>query len=256
MTTTSSTAFSVVIPARYQSTRLPAKALAEIAGKPMLLHVVERARNSRAQHVYVATDDERIYSVCREAGVDCLMTSPEHQSGTDRIAEVALQLELADDSIIVNVQGDEPLIPAAVINQVADNLAARDHAGICTLYAPVQDEQEYLNPNAVKLVADDEGKVLYFSRAPIPHARDARDTAWTHARRHIGLYAYRVKVLKQFTTWPPGELEQIEKLEQLRAMAHGISIHAAACCEPIPAGVDTPEDLEAVRRLLQDQNSA
>jgi 3-deoxy-manno-octulosonate cytidylyltransferase (CMP-KDO synthetase) len=248
---TSSSGFTVVIPARYQSTRLPAKALADIAGRPMVLRVVDQARLSRAGKVLVATDDARIAGVCRDAGVECMMTSIDHPSGTDRIAEVARNLGLDADSIIVNVQGDEPLIPPAVINQVAENLATRPATGICTLYSPIADEAEFFNHNAVKLVTDELGNVLYFSRAPIPFPRDGMSKACLAAsKRHIGLYAYRVHVLEQFTAWPTGALEQIEKLEQLRAMQYGVRIHAEPCAEPIPAGVDTAEDLDAVRRLF------
>ena len=245
------TGFTVVIPARFHSTRLPAKALADIAGKPMVLHVVEQACKSMAKQVLVATDDERIAAVCRTAGVECVMTRPEHASGTDRIAEVATVLGLASDSIVVNVQGDEPLIPPAVINQVAGNLAARPDTGICTLYCAIESEKEFFNPNAVKLVTDDTGRVMYFSRAPIPWPRDGADAVTlAGAKRHIGLYAYRVSVLQQFTNWPASALEQTEKLEQLRAMCNGVLVHAELCCETIPAGVDTQEDLEAVRIIL------
>jgi 3-deoxy-manno-octulosonate cytidylyltransferase (CMP-KDO synthetase) len=251
MTNSSTSGFTVVIPARYNSSRLPAKALADIAGRPMVLRVVDQARRSRAASVLVATDDARIAGICRAAGVDCMMTSADHPSGTDRIAEVARKVGLPGDSIIVNVQGDEPLIPPAVINQVADNLAARPGTGICTLFSAVADETEFRNPNAVKLVTDNQGNVLYFSRAPIPFPREGFSQACLqHAKRHVGLYAYRVAVLEQFTAWPPAAIEEIEKLEQLRAMHHGVRIHAELCCEAMPAGVDTAEDLEAVRRLF------
>jgi 3-deoxy-manno-octulosonate cytidylyltransferase (CMP-KDO synthetase) len=244
--------FIVVIPARYQSSRLPGKMLLDIGGKPMVLRVVERALQSRASAVFVATDDERIFSMCQNAGAKVLMTSPAHTTGTDRITEVAQQLGLRDDAVVVNVQGDEPLIPPAVIDQVAANLEARPQTGICTLYAPVADETEFRNPNAVKLVTDAQGRVLYFSRASIPWPRDGQTAAsLALAKRHIGLYAYRVGVLKQFVTWPASPLEDTEKLEQLRAMHHGVTIHAERCCEFIPAGVDTAADLEHVRSLLR-----
>lgn len=244
--------FTVVIPARYQSSRLPGKMLLDVGGRPMVLRVVERALQSGAANVYVATDDTRIQAACATAGVAVLMTRPTHASGTDRIAEVADQLGLADDAVIVNVQGDEPLIPPAVIDQVAANLAARPAAGICTLYAPVADEAEFRNPNAVKLVTDAAGRVLYFSRAPIPWPRDGFTPAHLAlVKRHIGLYAYRASVLRQFVTWPVSPLEDSEKLEQLRAMHHGIVLHAERCCEFIPPGVDTAADLDHVRRLLQ-----
>lgn len=243
--------FVVVVPARYQSQRLPGKPLLDIAGKPMVLHVVERARRSAARAVLVATDDARIAECCHAAGVDVCMTSDQHSTGTDRIEEVTRQLGLGPEAIVVNVQGDEPLIPPAVINQVAANLAARPEMGICTLYSALPSEAEWRNPNAVKLVCAPDGRVLYFSRAPIPWPRDGLDAAaLAQAKRHIGLYAYRVEVLQRFVQWPPSPLEQLEKLEQLRAMEHGVGIHAALCCAAVPAGVDTQEDLVAVRRLL------
>jgi 3-deoxy-manno-octulosonate cytidylyltransferase (CMP-KDO synthetase) len=245
-------AFTVVIPARYQSSRLPGKMLLDIGGTPMVLRVVERALKSKASAVYVATDDERIRTVCERAGVKVLMTSPAHTTGTDRITEVAQQLGLKADAVIVNVQGDEPLIPPAVIDQVAANLALRPDTGICTLYAPIADETEFRNPNAVKLVTDNQGRVLYFSRAPIPWPRDGLTAAnLALAKRHIGLYAYRVGVLRQFVSWPVSPIEDSEKLEQLRAMHNGVAIHAERCCEFIPAGVDTAADLEQVRQLVQ-----
>jgi 3-deoxy-manno-octulosonate cytidylyltransferase (CMP-KDO synthetase) len=243
-------AFIAVIPARYQSSRLPGKMLLDIAGKPMILHVVERVRQSHARAVYVATDDDRIRAVCEAAGANVCMTNPQHQSGTDRIAEVAAQLGLASTALVINVQGDEPLIPPAVINQLAVNLASNADAGICTLYAEISEEAEFRNPNAVKLVTDGTGSVLYFSRAPIPWPRDGRVAGAPWGKRHLGIYGYRVEVLQQFVRWPASELEQTEKLEQLRAMHHGVCIHAERACELIPPGVDTAEDLAAVRALL------
>lgn len=249
----SNTEFIAVIPARYQSTRLPGKMLLDIAGQPMILRVVERVRKSNASAVYVATDDDRIRNVCEAAGVSVCMTQVSHQSGTDRIAEVADLLKLADAALVVNVQGDEPLIPPAVINQVARNLAGNTASGISTLYSDIVDEHEFHNPNAVKLVTDNEGRVLYFSRAPIPWPRDGHQGKTPYGKRHIGIYGYRVSILRQFVKWPPSELEQTEKLEQLRAMANGVQLHAERCCESIPAGVDTPEDLDHVRRLFAQQ---
>ncbi len=246
--------FIAVIPARYQSSRLPGKMLLDIAGQPMILHVVKRVQQSLASAVHVATDDDRIREVCEQAGVNVCMTNPAHQSGTDRIAEVAQQLGLATDTIIVNVQGDEPLIPPAVINQVAVNMTARPQTGICTLYSDIHDEAEFRNPNAVKLVTDAQGNVLYFSRAQIPWPRDGHEAGTLWGKRHIGLYAYRVRVLQDFVRWPPSPLEQLEKLEQLRAMTQGVSIHAERCCAAIPPGVDTAEDLALVRQLLAARN--
>lgn len=242
--------FIAVIPARYQSSRLPGKMLLDIAGKPMILHVVERVRQSHARAVYVATDDDRIRSVCEAAGAYVCMTDPQHQSGTDRIAEVASQLGLASTALVINVQGDEPLIPPAVIDQLAVNLATHHDAGICTLYADISEEDEFRNPNAVKLVTDAAGNVLYFSRAPIPWPRDGHTPGTLWGKRHLGIYGYRVEVLQQFVRWPAGMLEQTEKLEQLRAMHNGVRIHAERACALIPPGVDTAEDLAAVRQLL------
>ncbi|QEY62384.1 3-deoxy-manno-octulosonate cytidylyltransferase [Metapseudomonas lalkuanensis] len=249
-------AFTVVIPARYASTRLPGKPLQDIAGKPMVRHVWEQARRSAAQRVVVATDDARIVEACGAFGAEVLLTRVDHNSGTDRLAEVASQLGLASDAIVVNVQGDEPLIPPAIIDQVAANLAAHPEAGIATLAEPIEDVQALFNPNVVKVVADLNGLALTFSRAPLPWARDAfavsRDQlpADVPYRRHIGIYAYRAGFLHDFVTWGPCWLENTECLEQLRALWHGVRIHVADALEAPPAGVDTPEDLERVRRLL------
>ncbi|HTQ99306.1 MAG TPA: 3-deoxy-manno-octulosonate cytidylyltransferase [Candidatus Acidoferrum sp.] len=242
--------FIAVIPARFQSSRLPGKMLLDLAGQPMILRVAERVRQSGASAVYVATDNDQIRNVCADAGVNVCMTHPAHQSGTDRIAEVTYQLDLPDEALIVNVQGDEPLIPPAVIDQVARNLAQRPEVGICTLYADIHDGAEFRNANAVKLVTDEAGNVLYFSRAPIPWPRDGHVAGQPYGKRHIGIYGYRARVLRQFVQWPPSALEQTEKLEQLRAMEHGVRIHAERCQQTIPPGVDTAEDLEHVRRLL------
>ncbi|MDH4581778.1 3-deoxy-manno-octulosonate cytidylyltransferase [Pseudomonas sp. BN415] len=249
-------AFTVVIPARYASTRLPGKPLQDIAGKPMIQHVWEQAKRSAAQRVVVATDDARIVDVCRAVGAEVLLTREDHNSGTDRLAEVASQLGLANDAIVVNVQGDEPLIPPAIIDQVAANLAAHPEAGIATLAEPIQDVQALFNPNVVKVAADLNGLALTFSRAPLPWARDAfasdRDQLpeGVPYRRHIGIYAYRVGLLHDFVAWGPCWLENTECLEQLRALWHGVRIHVADAFEAPPTGVDTPEDLERVRRLL------
>lgn len=246
--------FIVVIPARYQSSRLPGKPLLDIGGKPMIHHVVERAQQSSATAVYVATDDLRIQQSCQALGDKVVMTSPEHNSGTDRIEEVATRLGLDDDAIIVNVQGDEPLIPPEVINQVANDLACHPDAMICTLYEVMTDEDQANNPNMVKVVTDHAGYALYFSRAKIPFPRGDHDQAlFTGFKRHIGIYAYRVKVLHDFVSWPPAELECTEHLEQLRAMANGVRIHIQEACKPIPPGVDTPEDLDHVRQFLGDR---
>ena len=248
--------FCVVIPARYGSSRLPGKPLLDIGGKPMVQRVYERACESAASRVVIATDDERIVEAASGFGAEVLMTSADHVSGTDRIEEVARQLALAADDIVVNVQGDEPLIPAVVIDQVAANLAANPTAGIATLCEPVLSAEDLFNPNIVKLVTDTQGMALYFSRAPIPWNRDefARgrpaNTAPVDARRHLGIYAYRVSLLHDFVQWPVAELEQQESLEQLRAMANGTRIHVAESLETVPPGVDTEADLELVRSIV------
>ena len=243
--------FIVVIPARFHSTRLPGKPLLDIGGKPMLHHVVDKARLSNADAVYVATDDERISESCKAVGIEVIMTSSEHRSGTDRIEEVARLLELPDEAIVVNVQGDEPLIPPEVINQVAEDIQSHVDAQICTLYEDFTSAEEVANPNIVKVVTDDAGYALYFSRAPIPFPRNSElATSQAAYKRHVGLYSYRVKVLHDFVTWSPGELEQLEQLEQLRALANDTRIHVQKACANIPPGVDTQDDLEQARALL------
>ncbi|WP_314409170.1 3-deoxy-manno-octulosonate cytidylyltransferase [Pseudomonas kuykendallii] len=248
--------FTVVIPARYASSRLPGKPLQEIAGKPMVRHVWEQARKSVARRVVIATDDERIVAACRAFGAEVLLTRADHNSGTDRLAEVAVQLGLADDAIVVNVQGDEPLIPPAIIDQVASNLAAHPEAGIATLAEPILDVASLFNANVVKVVSDLDGLALTFSRAPLPWARDAFATSREQLpegipyRRHIGIYAYRASFLFDFVAWGPCWLESAESLEQLRALWHGVRIHVGDALEAPPTGVDTPEDLQRVRRLL------
>lgn len=248
--------FTVVIPARFASSRLPGKPLQDIAGKPMIQHVWEQARKSSARQVVVATDDVRIVEGCKAFGADVLLTRVEHNSGTDRLAEVAMALGLSSDAIVVNVQGDEPLIPASIIDQVAANLAANPQARMATLAEPIEDAAALFNPNVVKVVADKAGLALTFSRAPLAWARDAfaasRDALPTGVpyRRHIGIYAYRAGFLHDFVAWGPCWLENTECLEQLRALWNGVRIHVADALEAPPAGVDTAEDLERVRRLL------
>jgi len=250
-------AFSVVIPARYGSSRFPGKPLADIAGKPMVQHVYERACESGAERVIIATDDARIEQAAKAFGAEVVMTRSDHPSGTDRLQEVVAQLELESDHILVNVQGDEPLIPPALIDQVAKNMAAAPEAGIATLSEPIGDVATLLNPNVVKVVSDVQGMALYFSRAPVPWPRDAfaaekpeqlpEGFAW---QRHIGIYAYRAQLLNDFVSWEPAAVEMTECLEQLRAMYNGAKIHVAQALEAPPGGVDTPEDLERVRAHL------
>ena len=250
--------FTVVIPARYASTRLPAKPLKEIAGKPMIQHVYERACESGAANVIVATDDVRIEEAAKKFGAKVCMTSVNHTSGTDRLQEVVSQLKLADDATVVNVQGDEPLIPAQVINQVAANLAAMTSASMATLSEPIHSLEDFRNPNIVKVVADAQGKALYFSRAPIPWPRDHFASADVQglpdgfiAQRHIGIYAYRVALLNRFVTWAPAPLEKIESLEQLRVLWNSEIIHVAQSIVAVPGGVDTEEDLARIKKLLE-----
>jgi len=251
------TVFTVVIPSRFASTRLPGKPLLLIAGKPMIQHVWEQASKSSAQRVVVATDDARIEEACKGFGAEVVMTREDHNSGTDRLAEVAGKLGLAPDAIVVNVQGDEPLIPPSVIDQVAENLAAHPEARMATLAEPIEDLQALFNPNVVKVVSDLNGLALTFSRATLPWAREAFAQhpdvlpADVPFRRHIGIYAYRAGFLQDFVAWGPCWLENTEALEQLRALWHGVRIHVADALIAPPTGVDTPEDLERVRRLLE-----
>jgi 3-deoxy-manno-octulosonate cytidylyltransferase (CMP-KDO synthetase) len=248
--------FKVVIPARYASTRLPAKPLADIGGRPMIQWVIDAARRSGAAEVWVATDDDRVAAA---AAPFALLTRADHASGTDRIAEVAEQRGWSDDTIVVNVQGDEPQLPAALIDLVASLLATNADAHIATLCTPIAQLREFMDPNAVKVVFDAAGRALYFSRAPIPWNRDAApqglssQTQFEGAYRHLGIYAYRVRALKQLSALPPSSLEQLEKLEQLRALQAGMRIVVAVAPTPPPAGIDTPEDLERVRALLSAQ---
>ncbi|MEH6564548.1 MAG: 3-deoxy-manno-octulosonate cytidylyltransferase [Halopseudomonas sp.] len=248
--------FHVIIPARYASTRLPGKPLQLIAGKPMVQHVWEQARKSSALSVTVATDDQRIVDACQAFGAQVLLTREDHPSGTDRLQEVVSALGLPADACVVNVQGDEPLIPPAVIDQVAGNLLAHPEAGMATLCEPIADAETLFNPNAVKVVCDHQGFALYFSRAPMPWCRDAFAAgpgplpAGIPFNRHIGIYAYKVGFLHDYVTWPASPLEIAESLEQLRALWFGTRIHVATACELLPAGVDTQADLDRVRALL------
>ena len=239
--------FSVVIPARYASTRLPGKPLLDIAGKPMLQHTWERALLSGASRVVIATDDARILEAANAFGAEVLMTSASHQSGSDRICEVVDALGFDDSECVINVQADEPLIPPEAIDQVAESLRLNADYGLATLCESIEDEREYSEPSSVKVVMDKFGRALYFSRAPIP----ASVSLPTECYRHIGIYAYRVGVLRKFVTWPVAAIEAIERLEQLRALYNGVAIHVSIASTRIPPGVDTPEDLAAVRAFLR-----
>jgi 3-deoxy-manno-octulosonate cytidylyltransferase (CMP-KDO synthetase) len=247
--------FKIIIPARYASTRLPGKPLLDIAGKPMIQHVYERAKESLASEVIIATDDVRIEQAAKAFGADVCMTRPDHISGTDRLAEVARHRSFADDDIVINVQGDEPCLPASLINQVAEDLAQHSDADIATLYAKITEEKQVFDPNTVKVVMDSKGYALYFSRAPIPWMRDHFDKEsplppiLPHYR-HIGLYGYRASFLKHYAELSPCILEQEESLEQLRALFHGKKIHLTAAQINPGHGIDTEQDLIAVRQLL------
>jgi 3-deoxy-manno-octulosonate cytidylyltransferase (CMP-KDO synthetase) len=240
--------FIAVIPARYASTRLPGKPLKDIAGKPMIERVYRQASLSGASEVIVATDDERIASACRGFGAPVELTSAEHASGTDRIAELARRFDWPDDQIVVNVQGDEPLISPLSIAQTARLLGWHPQAAIATLTAPLVSEREFHDPNFAKVVTDRDGWALYFSRAPIPYPRDGGMPA---VRRHIGLYAYRAGSLRAISAAPPCALEETEKLEQLRALWLGLRIIVEDAVEPPAPAVDTEEDLIKVRRYFE-----
>lgn len=254
--------FVVVIPARYGSTRLPGKPLSDIAGKPLIQHVHERAQEAGADEVVVATDDERIRDAVHAFGARVCMTNPLHASGTDRIAEVARLRGYPDDAIVVNLQGDEPLMPAALLRQVAMNLAAHPVAAMATLCESITEPAQLFEPSIVKVVVDREGYALYFSRATVPWDRDhfasgARDLSPRMPHfRHIGMYAYRAGFLRAFATLAPCPLEQTECLEQLRALWYGHRIHVAEAVERGEAGVDTPADLERVRAVLAKRRRA
>jgi len=257
-----------IVPARLASTRLPGKALIEIAGKPMVRWVAERAQAAaNVDRVIVATDSQQIVDVFESSEIEAVLTSPDHTSGTDRVAEVAAQLP--DAKIIVNVQGDEPLISPATIERAVDTMTAEiakpNGAGIVTTWEPIESIDDLLNPDLVKVVLDENEHGIYFSRSPIPYPRDAvkrhgsPDTALRNEpellklfRKHTGLYVYRRDVLLEFTKWPPSQLEQVEALEQLRALAHGVKIKVVAACTA-STGVDTVEDLERVRELIGAQ---
>jgi len=249
--------FTAIIPARYASTRLPGKPLLDIAGKPMVVRVAERARDSGATRVVIATDDERICAAAGEHGVEAVLTRHDHPTGTDRLSEAAATLGLAPDAIVVNVQGDEPLLDATVIRGVAHALRAAPDAAIATACHPLASVDEFFSPNVVKVVCDRRGSALYFSRAPIPFARDdfrcsTRSLpAGLPAYRHIGLYAYRASFLATYPTLEQTALERFEALEQLRALAHGFRIIVEVLPGPLPPGVDTEEDLVEVRRLFE-----
>ncbi len=242
--------FKVVIPARYASSRLPGKPLLDIAGKPMVVRVAEQAAKSGAGEIVIATDFEKISQVAAQYTIKAVMTHINHASGTDRIAEVAAKLNWADDDIVVNVQGDEPLIEPSLIDEVAQHLANSTDAVMATACHAIHDEAAFLNPNIVKVVIDANGNALYFSRAPIPYPRDDSYKNNIQAYRHIGIYAYRVGFLKQYAQLTSTELEKIESLEQLRVLHHGYKIGVTITKNAPATGVDTQEDLDYVRSLF------
>lgn len=248
-------AFKIVIPARYASSRLPGKPLLDIAGKTMIQHVYERACDSDADSVIIATDDDRIAGVAQQFGADICMTSASHRSGTDRLAQVVKLRGFADDDIIINVQGDEPCLPALLINQVAADLAEYPQADMASLFSRIQEQKQVFDPNVVKVVMDAQGYALYFSRAPIPWMRDhfnqdkALPVELPHYR-HIGLYGYRAAFLKHYADMTPCSLEMEESLEQLRALFHGKKIHMSEALISAGHGVDTEADLIEVRQIF------
>jgi len=244
----------IVIPARYASSRLPGKPLADIGGKPMIQHVWERATEAAhtGDEIVIAADDDRILAVAEALGAKAVKTSESHESGTDRIAEVAAMMGWADDEIVVNLQGDEPLLPAALVRLAGDALARQPEAALATASCPIVTADDVENPNIVKVVTDTKGMALYFSRSPLPYDRAGTiDSKRFNYQRHLGLYAYRVKTLAVLSALPPAAIEQMECLEQLRALAAGMKIHVSEVAEAPPHSVDTEADLEAVRALLR-----
>ncbi|MBS0357919.1 MAG: 3-deoxy-manno-octulosonate cytidylyltransferase [Proteobacteria bacterium] len=247
------TSFRIIIPARYQSSRFPGKALCEIAGKTMIERVYQQAIQSGAASTVIATDDERIAECAKNFGAEVCMTDPKHDNGTERLAEAIRKLNYKDDEIIVNVQGDEPLIPPSIIRQVADNLALKKEADITTLYKPITEIEKLFDINVVKVVLDREGYALYFSRAPIPWVRDSfpkslpKQVSHYH---HIGIYAYRAAFVQEYVSWDRSPIEQLEQVEQLRALWYGKRIHLDLAKEFPAMDVNTPEDLEKIKKLF------
>jgi len=248
--------FVVIVPARLASTRLPRKPLVDLGGQPMVVRVARRAAESGAARVVVATDSDDVMAACRSFDVEVVLTRADHATGTDRLAEAVDALQLADETVVVNVQGDEPLLPPELVRRVAELLEQRTECALATAAHPLADASEFFNPNVVKVVSDASGRALLFSRAPIPWARDAfavtreRLPADLPAWRHVGLYAYRAGFLRRFPLLARAPIEEQENLEQLRALWHGFAIAVLPLTESLPPGVDTPHDLEAVRALI------
>jgi len=249
-------AYKIVIPARYGSSRLPGKPLVSLAGKPMIQHVYERALATGVKDIVIATDDQRIFDVAQGFGAHVVMTSVDHENGTERIAEVAQKLGWSGDDVIVNVQGDEPLIPRELIELTAKGLLEHPQAGMSSLCTPIESAEDAFDPNAVKVVLDNMGFAMYFSRAPIPWDRDLYKEGQTKVTqvapvyRHIGMYGYRVSFLQQYSSMEMTALEQAECLEQLRALCYGVKIHMGVIDEPPGHGVDTPDDVARVEAQL------
>ncbi len=250
-----SSRFKIVIPARYASTRLPGKPLLNLNGKPMIEHVYQCALQAGAEQVVIATDDERIVDAAKKFSADVCLTSADHQSGTDRLAEVCQQYQWHDNKIVVNLQGDEPLTPADILQQVAHNLDKHPEAGMATLSTPITQNEDIFDANIVKVISNHNNMAMYFSRANIPFYRDDNDALTDEQvsvyQRHLGIYAYRVSFLKNYSQLAECKLENIEKLEQLRALYHGIAIHVEQAKSLPGPGVDTPEDVQKVCQLLE-----
>jgi len=249
--------YKIVIPARFGSSRLPGKPLIDLAGKPMIQHVYERAQATGNAEIVIATDDQRIFDVAKGFGAQVVMTSIDHENGTERIAQVAKEMKWRDSDVIVNLQGDEPLIPQELIELTAQGLLKNPQAGMSSLCAPIDEASDVFDPNVVKAVLDNKGFALYFSRAPIPWDRDlyknGQDeiTQQSAVYRHIGMYGYRVSFLKQYEEMNATALERAESLEQLRALSYGVKIHMSIIDQPPGHGVDTAEDAQRVEALLK-----
>lgn len=258
--------YHIVIPARLNSQRLPGKILRDIAGKPLIQWVYERAKLCGAESITIAVDDERVCQAAKQFGAEVCMTGGHHQTGTDRLAEVAEQLNLPDDAIVINLQGDEPLIPPAAVKQVGDSLKACEVAEVATLAVPIKDANEIFDPNVVKVVLDKNGLALNFSRAPIPWVRDSfsakgidaldKDFNTTGFYRHLGLYAYRARTLKEFSHWEQAPIEKLERLEQLRILWQGKKIYVDIVPDSLPPGIDTEQDLQSITAILQENYKA
>ncbi len=246
--------FHIIIPARLSSQRLPGKVLLPIAGKPLIQYVFENALTCLANSVTIAVDDPSVERIAQSFGAKTCMTAVEHRSGSERLAEVVDKLGMHDEDIIVNLQGDEPLISAATVQRVASAMVKNPDAALTTLCIPMQEQDEIFNPNVCKVVLDKNGYALYFSRAPIPYDRSAFDVSKNAHYRHLGMYAYRVKTLKKYRDWSLSPIEGIEMLEQLRVLWHGEKIHVSVVEEALPPGIDTEEDLEHFRKMIEGRH--